>query len=65
MASQPNPLPPNVLTGPADEEGLSYDEGWTSSKASSAAHKEAYAEVAGSYAFIRAEPAAWDEGNPR
>ncbi len=63
MATQPDPLTPGVPVEESHECRLSYDEGWDLIFSLFGSAKEAYAEVGGSDAFMRAERAAWDEND--
>ena len=64
MASQPNPLPADVGDKDQDEKALTYDQWWDVVEGLFGSAKEAYAEVGGSDAFMRAEREAWDEDYP-
>lgn len=65
MATQPGSLPNDSALELEQERRLSYDEWWDLVESLFGSAKEAYAEVGGSDAFMRAERAAWDEDDSR
>ncbi len=65
MSTQPSTAPNPILNDEVSEQRLSYDEWWILVESLFGTAKDAYAEVGGAEAFMRAERAAWDEDNLR
>ena len=61
MATNSNPVPSILLPSEPAERRLTREEGWNLIISSFGTAKEAYAEVGGAEAFLRAERAAWGE----
>ncbi len=65
MATQPNPHPVQGFVESSGDSRLTYDEWWDLVESLFGSAREAYAEVGGSEAFMRAEHAAWNEDERR